>query len=349
MRAPRWAPLVAAAALAACGSGSIDHGRDARGDTAAPGDAAGAPDASADALPDASADAGGGDAGAVDAAGVDGGDGGGTSYDDTVLVDQPVAFWAMSSTTGTEPDLSGHGHTGTYQGGTPGSATLPNGDVAADFDGASQYLTVPSHASLSIPTTGKLTWEAWVRPAVLQFPNNSNGYVDWMGKCEEYSPTCEWEARMYNLTNPQNRLSRLSAYVFNPGAGLGSGADWQPEANVIQAGSWYHVVGEYQTLTQPTGCSGPEVGGINIWVNGVQWDQSSHLQTGCMSQYGITPVANGSALNIGTMAQDSWFQGAIAKVAIYDDLLPAARIAAHYQAMTGLAPSGSCADTCTLQ
>jgi hypothetical protein len=49
------------------------------------------------------------------------------------------------------------------------------------------------------------------------------------------------------------------------------------------------------------------------------------------------------------MAFDTWFQGAIGKVAIYDYLLSNAQIAAHYQAMTGLAPAGSCANTCTLQ
>ena len=66
--------------------------------------------------------------------------------------------------------------------------------LAADFNGSSQSLSVPSKASLSIPTTGNLTWEAWIRPAVIEFPNASGGYVDWMGKCAEYSPSCEWEA-----------------------------------------------------------------------------------------------------------------------------------------------------------
>src|SRR5262249_18531567 len=153
----------------------------------------------------------------------------GTTYDAIVLCDHPVGFWAMNGTSGTEPDLSGNHDTGTYHGGTPASATLPNGDHAADFDGATQYLSIPSSASFSIPTTGSRTWEGWIRPDVLQFPNaSSDGYVDWMGKCESYAPTCEWEARMYTTTNPQKRCNRLSAYAFNPGAGLGSGADWQP-------------------------------------------------------------------------------------------------------------------------
>ena len=271
-------------------------------------------------------------------------------YDAAVLADKPVAFWAMSHTT-TEPDLTGNAHDGTYQGGAPKLVPMPDGcDVAADFDGATQYLTVPSNAAFSIPTTGDLTWEAWMRPDVLQFPNDgTGGYVDWMGKCEQYSPTCEWEARFYDATNSANRPSRFSAYAFNPTAGLGSGADWQPAASLIQAGHWYHVVGEYTLHAQPADCQNTTTypGSLAIWVNGVAWDQSVHGQTGCMSQYSVAPKANGSALDIGTMAKDTWFAGAVGKVAIYDTLLSQARITAHYEAMTNAAPTGSCADTCS--
>jgi hypothetical protein len=279
--------------------------------------------------------------------------GSGASYDQVLLCDHPVAYWGMNKP-GSEPDLTGNGNIGTYMGGTPAPATLPNGDQAADFNGSSQYLTIPSDASLSIPTTGNLTWEAWIRPDVLQFPHDdgSSGYVDWMGKCDQYKPTCEWEARMYdtNTNESPNRPNRLSAYVFNPSAGLGSAADWQPASGVVQAGQWYHVVGEYTTLSQPSDCpSDPSYpGSINIWVNGVPWSQTNHNPTGCMSQYNVVPKAGPSALNIGTMAMDSWFKGAIGKVAVYSYLLSQAQITDHYQAMTGKLPAGSCADTCSL-
>jgi hypothetical protein len=275
------------------------------------------------------------------------------SYDALILADHPVAYWAMSHASGTEPDLTGHGNTGTYVAGTKSSATLPNGDLAADFDGATQYLTVQSNASFSIPTKGMLTWEAWIRPDVLQFPHDdgTDGFVDWMGKCEQYAPTCEWEARMYDLTTnvTPNRPNRLSAYVFNPSAGLGSGADWQPASAVIAAGQWLHVVGEYTTQSAPADCANTATypGSIDIWVNGVRWDHASHGSTGCMSQYSVVPKAGNSALNIGTMAKDSWFSGAIGKVAIYGALLSDSQIVAHYAAMTGKQPKGSCAATCT--
>jgi hypothetical protein len=289
---------------------------------------------------------------------VDEGGAAGTSnrdeYDEAVLADQPVGYWTVGSAPEPEPDLSGHGHEGQYRGqGATTRALLPNGASVVKFDGATQYLSIPSSPAFSIPNTGSLTWEAWLRPDVLQFPNDdgSSGYVDWLGKCEEYAPTCEWEARMYNTTTGEspNRPNRLSAYVFNPGAGLGSGADWQPSAGVITAGSWFHVVGEYTTLHQPADCKNTDdaPGSIEIWVNGVKWDHASHGQTGCMSQYDVVPKANDSAVNVATMAKESFFQGAIGKVAIYDHLLSDERIALHYTIMTGKAPKGSCGNTCS--
>jgi hypothetical protein len=271
------------------------------------------------------------------------------TYDQTILCDQPVAYWAMKGTASTEPDLVAN-NTGTYKGAAPTAAMLPNGDAAAHFNGATGYLTIPSNAAFSVPTTHTLTWEGWINADTLQFSNaSSDGYVDWMGKCADYSPTCEWEARMYSTTTSESRPNRMSAYIFNSTANLGSAADWQPVDNLIKASSWYHVVGEYTTLSQPSDCTGTAMypGSINVWVNGVEWDQAEHGQTGCMSQYNVVPTANGSPLNIGTMAGDTWFPGAIGKVAIYNKLLTQAQISAHYKAMTGQSPTGSCSATCS--
>jgi hypothetical protein len=47
------------------------------------------------------------------------------------------------------------------------------------------------------------------------------------------------------------------------------------------------------------------------------------------------------------MALDTWFQGAVGKVAIYDFALSQGQITSHYAKMTGSAPTGSCAATCS--
>jgi hypothetical protein len=350
-----------AALSAACGVSDSNPAADAGG-SVPPGDAATDVQASSDGsappppgMVDAAPEAAPGhDAGGDGSANApDGGPSpdGGQTYDQLVLGDGPVGFWDVSHTTGTEPDLTGKGNDGTYVGTQTAASTTPNGDAVAVFDGATQYVSIPSSASFSIPTTKNLTWEAWIRPHVLQFSKAStDGYVDWMGKCDQYSPTCEWEARMYSTTNPQMRCNRLSAYVFNPDAGLGSAADFQPTCGLFQAGGWHHVVGEYTTASEPATCTNTAMypGSINIWVDGVAWDQAVHDPTGCMSQYNVVPAANGSTVQIGTMATDTWFQGAIGKVAIYDYLLGAAQIGSHYTKMTGKAPNGSCGVTCTL-
>ncbi len=272
------------------------------------------------------------------------------TYDSLVLSDKPAMYLDMSSpSSGHETDLSGNGNNGTYKGGTPSTVAMPNGETAADFNGSSEYLTVPSNANLSIPTTGQLTWEGWVRLDTLQFTNESgDGYVDWMGKCENYSPTCEWEARIYSADTSQGRPNRISAYVFNPSAGLGSAADWQPVSGLFSTGDWVYVVAEYDTTQTPSGCSSTYPGSINIWVDGIKQNFADHAPTGCMSQYDITPKAGSSPLDIGTMAFDTWFKGAVGKVAVYDHLLTQSQIDAHYTAMTGKTPAGSCGQTCTI-
>jgi hypothetical protein len=274
------------------------------------------------------------------------------TYDSVVMGDRPVAFWNLNLPGGAEPDLTRNGHDGTYRGGTPILTTLPNGDTVVDLNGLGEYLTVPSSPAFSVATTRELTWEAWIRPDVLQWSSKSDpeghNYVDWMGKCQSFSPSCEWEARMYSSVNPQGRCNRISAYLFNPGAGLGSGAFWQPTCNTLRPGKWLHVVGEYQTVATPSPCDPAYPGTINIWVNGVEQDFAAHQPTGCVSQFHVTPQSNGSPLDIGTTAFKSWFPGAIGKVAIYDYLLTQAQIANHFFAMTSANPSGSCSISCTI-
>jgi hypothetical protein len=274
-----------------------------------------------------------------------------SAYDALILTERPVGYWTLGNPGGVESDLSGKGHSGTYQGGTPSLTTMLNGDPVADFNGTSQYLTIPSSSDFSIPTTHQLTWEGWIRPDTLQYPTASNGYIDWMGKASQWYHYTEWEARMYSTVNSDNRPNRLSAYAFNlfpDHAGYGAGGDWQPYTNsLLQAGQWLHVVGEYQTLTTPARCNSAYPGSINIWVNGVKWNDTSHGDTGCMSQYSISPQGGSSPVNIGTMAMDFWFKGAIGKVAIYNYLLSQTQINAHFTAMTGVTPSGNCNQTAT--
>jgi len=266
------------------------------------------------------------------------------SYNQTVLNDKPVAFWPMGNTKVVEKDITSNGHNGTYKGNRPFLTNMPNNDSASEFSAPNQYLTIPSSPVFSVTTTHRLTWEAWIKPSTLKFSYaSSSGYVEWMGKCQNYAPSCEWTARMYDSTNAQGRCDRLSAYIFNP-----SGAFWQPKCGEIQSNQWIYVVGEYDTDSTPRDCDPAYPGSINIWVDGIEWNQYYHGATGCMSEYSVRPQANNSPLNIGSASLDTWFQGAIGKVAIYNYALSQNQINTHYKSMTGTMPSGYCNDTCSL-
>ena len=80
----------------------------------------------------------------------------------------------------TEPDLAGCVPDGRYRpaGSRRAAASLPDGEQVAELDG-SQSLGVPSSPLLSIPHTGALTIEAWIKPSTLRFATvEGTGYVN---------------------------------------------------------------------------------------------------------------------------------------------------------------------------
>jgi hypothetical protein len=83
-----------------------------------------------------------------------------SAYDDAVEADDPVLYLRLG---GAGTELSPGGLRAAYHG-SPAHSHLPNGDPASLFDGtAAQYVEVPDHRDLSVPTTGALTVEAWLR------------------------------------------------------------------------------------------------------------------------------------------------------------------------------------------
>jgi len=245
-------------------------------------------------------------------------------YDRQVLSLRPVLYLTLgNASSGIEPDLSGNGNNGIYEpsGGRPEPATLPNGDRATRFNGVGQYVQVLSSKSLSVTNTGCLTVEAWIRPAVLQFSHSEgSGYVYILGKGT--SGKQEYAMRMYSFTNSEtpSRPNRISAYLFNLAGGLGSGAYFQ---DVVYTGDWMMVT---FVIDSQSSAAWPH-GYISIYKNGQMRGQIS------LSQFNVKPGASNAPLRIGTRDLDSFFDGAIGKVAVYDSILPAQDILATYQAM----------------
>jgi hypothetical protein len=245
-----------------------------------------------------------------------------SAYDRLILADGPILYLTMGTPEqGRELDRTGRPRQGTYApaGSPPQATALPNGDLCARFDGASQYLEVPDADDLSIPTTRRLTLEAWMRPDVLELPSKEGtGYVHWLGKGE--SGAQEYVLRMYSLTNTESRPSRISGYAFNLSGGLGSGSYFQ---DPLSAGEWIHVVVAFDLDEMP----GAIPGTVKIYKNGVLRD------TDALAAFQVVPGNGTAPLRVGTRDRHSFFPGAIGKVAVYDRQLTPAQVLSHAQAM----------------
>lgn len=242
-----------------------------------------------------------------------------SAYDRRVLRDRPMLYLPLSVPFGTlkERNATRWGSLASYLPANkpPGKTKLPNGDVATVFDGLSQYVQYPSSAALSVPRTGALTFEAWLRPDTLQFPKQEgDGYVYWAGKGE--SGQHEYAGRMYSLNNSANRPNRVSGYVFNLAGGLGSGSYFQ---EALQAGTWMHVVVVIDDRTSD--------GTIAIYKNGVLRKSTP------ISQFDVMPEAGNAPVRIASRDLHSFFKGAIGKFAVYGYALTAGQVSAHYQEM----------------
>ena len=247
------------------------------------------------------------------------------SYDRQVLSFNPSLYLTLGNhTSAVEPDLSGDGNNGFYEPSSDPSnfAVLPNGDSATVFNGTNEYVQVPSTASLSIADTGCLTVEAWVKPTVLQFPHDQgSGYVYILGK--GVTGKQEYALRMYSYSNSEipQRPNRISAYVFNLAGGKGSGAYFQDK---VSPGDWIMVT--FVIDSRPS--TGFPDGYIAIYKNGQLRGPWVSL-----AQFKVTPEASDAPFRIGTRDLESFFDGAIGKVAVYNSVLSAQDILATYNAM----------------
>lgn len=251
-------------------------------------------------------------------------------YDRQVLSFDPSIYLTLgSSSSPVEPDLSGNGHDGTYepQNMLPRVAELPNGDLATVFNGRGQYVQVSSADTFSVTATGCITIEAWIRPAALSFLHTQgSGYVYILGKGTAGKQ--EYALRMYSYSNSEvpPRPNRISAYVFNLSGGEGSGAYFQDK---VDPGAWMMVT--FVVNSRPSK-AWPE-GYIAIYKNG-----QMHGSPVSLSQFNVVPKASSAPFRIATRDLQSFFDGAIGKVAVYNYVLSRQDILATYQAMVSPAP-----------
>ena len=194
---------------------------------------------------------------------------------------------------------------------------------AAVFDGLDDYVEIADHPDYSIATTGELTVVALIRPDSLEMPaQERTGYVHWLGKGVPGQD--EWTFRMYQLGNTEDRDNRISCYAFNldaraGGTRLGIGSHFQDELTpgqpLLVAGAW-------------------DATRVSIYRDGVVRDRDL-LDQSATGGPTITPEHGDAPLRIGTRDFNSFFQGAISRVAIFNRKLADSEQAALQTARLG--------------
>lgn len=222
-----------------------------------------------------------------------------------ILADSPLGFWKLDETSGTTAtDSSGNGRHGTYTdasmaGASPGPCAV--GGVSPLF-GAGDYVTVPSAAAWSIPST--LTIEALVRravgaPAVTTILSHDPVFDDALGDA------------------PANDC--YNTYAFENGAEIESNNRTPFLDGILPCsydGKWAHVV-----FTK----TGTASGGTKIYINGML------AVTGACADFetGMRGLLIGRR---GWNTSPFPMVGNLSHVAIYSSVLSAARVEAHAHA-----------------
>ncbi|NQT53666.1 LamG domain-containing protein, partial [bacterium] len=220
-------------------------------------------------------------------------------YSQTVLGDNPVAYWRLGEATGsmTVANETSASHTGSVLNGAALGHTggiFTDTDTAARFDGTNDKIDVPYSAALN---PASFSFECWARIT----PGSGTGHRSPMTSRDDA---------------PQE------GYIF-----YAQGGSWQywtgPGWNNVQApagsafeGTWHHLVGTYDSGTNEK----------KLYVNG----QLAGATTTTVNPNDTRP------LRIGAGGTDSpgayWFRGDVDEAAVYDYALDTTQVSAHYAA-----------------
>jgi hypothetical protein len=188
---------------------------------------------------------------------------GSSAYADAVLADTPAGYWRLGETSGaTAADAAGSNPGGYHGGALLGQASLLATDLtnkAVRFDGANDYVDIPSSAALK--PTAKVSVEAWIKPKALPAAGD---FVSIASKAESYS---------LQLNGPLLELTIIQS---------GSRRRVQAPAGAIAAGQVYHVVGTYDGSTERLYVNGAEVASAPL--SGTITTNSSSLDIGSWSE-----------------------------------------------------------------
>lgn len=241
-----------------------------------------------------------------------------TPYETLVGLDGPVAYWRLDEparNVATNIGTLGAGANGTYATVTNGIYfSLPNSvagpqapalagfetnNLAANFDGGTNYVELLNPASLNF--TGRITVEAWIQPAAAQ-----NNFADIIAHGVNDTDNAEDVLRITDSTS----------YLAASWDGANHGVSFDVPGD-LGSGNWVHLAGTYDGTNW------------NLFRNGV-------LAGSVADSTGALLVTNA---NWAVGARGRWkfatglerlFTGPIDEVAIYNYALSQNRIQAHY-------------------
>ena len=222
-------------------------------------------------------------------------------YAQVILQDQPVAYWPLNETAGAVAnDLSGNGYNAAYIG-TPtlGAAPIAPGlGASVSLNGSTQYVELATPPAALQLVEG--SFEGWWLPSVIPTAANTGGAV---------------VAAVYNSSN----VNYMLGFGANDGSTSHSnfsfghyGAAWTSATNstAATANTPAHLVATFNGTT------------MILYVNGVS--------VASVAASTFTPTANGIVMGAGD--NGGYLTGLLSNVAIYNTVLSAARIQAHYNA-----------------
>lgn len=235
------------------------------------------------------------------------GEAGGPTYEQEVLMDDPVGYWRLGEPVGatTAKDSSGHGVGGTYEGGVTlavKGAIANDPDTAASFDGTSGYVDMGQ--VFQFAGNAVCSFEAWVMPTV-----NGN-YQGILSRSDQNGPPSQ--GYLLFVEPSSDPLYSFQRVEDSSKQGIESTGE-------AATGVWAHLVLTYDGTT------------ATFYMNGQQQATATMATSigGASSDFVLAVEAGG---------ETEFLTGALDEVAVYDTVLPAARVQAHYNVGIGQAP-----------
>jgi signal peptidase I len=225
----------------------------------------------------------------------------GSAYVDAVLGDSPYLYWRLDEKSGfSVADSSGNGRGGTIMNSTTFDQA---GALSGDSNGAvrlsNEWITQNGSA---VTAPSRFSLEAWIKTT-----GTTGGRILGFGNRNGSSASPSIDRSLY--------LGNNGRVYFALASGKTSGLD---SGTALNDGHWHHVVATYTN-------SG--AGGMRLYVDGSLADTGKGSLT---SMTGWWRAGGDSMSGYTANPYDSFYDGTIDEVAVYDSVLTADEVADHF-------------------